>query len=196
MIRTNNSTNKQNFSKPIPSIFSIFSRLVGGHFRFLFSLIKHRLYTHNAASFSLFFFQRITQSSTDFVLKKKTLKKIRRRGGIVIFLITKKKRKAATHNARHATCTFQANKKRNNQPFTNFVSNSAFTHTHKKNKQLASGQKESPSRTRRQNKTHVKSFPIFSFFFSSNASKKWRRPNKASRGVKKKEKKRNLTYQI
>ena len=70
-IRTNNSTNKQNFSKPIPSIFSIFSRLVGGHFRFLFSLIKHRLYTHNAASFFLFFFQRITQSSTDFVLKKK-----------------------------------------------------------------------------------------------------------------------------
>ena len=103
MIRTNNSTNKQNFSKPIPSIFSIFSRLVGGHFRFLFSLIKHRLYTHNAASFSLFFFQRITQSSTDFVLKKKTLKKIRRRGGIVIFLITKKKEKPQhiTHDTQH-----------------------------------------------------------------------------------------------
>ena len=188
MIRTNNSTNKQNFSKPIPSIFSIFSRLVGGHFRFLFSLIKHRLYTHNAASFSLFFFQRITQSSTDFVLKKKTLKKIRRRGGIVIFLITKKKRKAATHNARHATCTFQANKKRNNQPFTNFVSNSARTHTKRTNNWLPGKRNLLPVRDDR-TKHMSKVFQFFLFFFSSNASKKWRRPNKASRGVKKKKRK-------
>ena len=165
MIRTNNSTNKQNFSKPIPSIFSIFSRLVGGHFRFLFSLIKHRLYTHNAASFSLFFFQRITQSSTDFVLKKKTLKKIRRRGGIVIFLITKKKEKPQhiTHDTQHVP--FRPIKRETiNRLQTLCQIPRSHTHTKRTNNWLPGKRNLLPVRDDR-TKHMSKVFQFFLFFF-------------------------------